>query len=102
MGGIMKKTVNCCPCCGNDLALIELTEGITGAGTLLGRTFFKCSGGCSIGKILFDLEGLKRYRPLSADIFLDVLTHARSLGKRVSTADKERELAIKMSVLRGA
>ena len=98
--GQQKVSLYRCPNCGGDLAIIEVLEGITTAGTLLGSSFVKCRNGCSKRKIL-DSAGVRVSRPVLPDsMFLEVVEYARSIGKRISTPDKNRELAIKMRLKR--
>ena len=95
-----RVTLYQCPACGGPLAHIDLIEGSTSQGVLFGQTFVKCKSGCSKGKILRSKAGFIPKKPLPAKMFLEVIEHARSLGKRISTADKNRELAIKMRLKR--
>lgn len=92
-----RVTLQPCPSCGSDFAVIELLEHVTPSGVRLGRTFMKCQSGCSKRKVLLSQHNPRRKKQIPNSIFMDVISHARAEGKMISMADKERELSIKMN-----
>ena len=92
-----RVTLQPCPSCGSDFAVIELLEHITPSGVRLGRTFMKCQNGCSKRKVLLSQHNPRRKKQIPNAVFMDVISHARAEGKMISMADKERELSIKMA-----
>lgn len=85
----MYTQIHGCPNCGGRLAHIQLIEGITSLGTLLGAELIKCENGCSKADIL-------RPKPYVMDdpFFMEMIGHARSVGRKISNRDLNREMQI--------
>lgn len=92
-----KVEVKLCPSCGSDLAVIDLIEHTTPEGVNLGGTYIKCKSGCSVKQIIHAFPRKPRKQLLSDSMFLDVIDYARTQEKKITMADKEREVSIKMS-----
>lgn len=99
---LKKVNMHRCPNCGDDLAVIDVYEGATSSGTVFSNSFVKCRSGCSKRQILHSAGVSVRRKQLPDKTFLEMITHARSIGKRITTADKQRELAIRMRLKRAA
>ena len=97
---LQKVNMHLCPNCGHDLAVIDVFEGITTNGTAFGDSYVKCRKGCTKRQILNSAGvSIPRY-PLPDNMFLEMIEYARSIGKKISTSDKQREFSIKRQSLR--
>ncbi len=83
-----------CPNCGGDAYLLDLIKGKTTGGQKLGDTLYKCRNGCSPQAALKDIPP-KPPKRLPDDMFLEMIAYARSLGKIITEADKNRETQLK-------
>ncbi len=91
-----KTTISDCPICNNDLLFVEHISGVA---------FIKCKTGCSKPEIMKAFDRLypkkppikkidKLILPRNNRLFLDVLSHARSLGKAIPAKDLNHEMNI--------
>ena len=88
----LKTTLSICPKCGSDLAVVSLVDHTTPSGVQLGSEFVKCRGGCSKVEILG--RPRKRRYTMPDKLFLKMLFHARTAGKKISKKDLDKEAAL--------
>lgn len=85
----MKVTIHNCTNCGGRLAHIKLVEGITRSGTILGNELIKCENGCNKADILKPEPVV-----MTDPFFMEMISYARSIGKKISKQDLNREMNI--------
>jgi len=91
-----KVTILECPVCFDDLAHVRLNTG---------HEFIKCKSNCDPVSInlriaaKYPIPKPKKLRDVAfGQFFLDVISHARSIGKKISTEDKAQEILIWQSL----
>ena len=71
------------------MAHAVIVEGITRLGTVLGHELIKCEQECSKADII-----KSNPKVLPDDFFMEMISYARSIGKKIKQVDKNRELQI--------
>lgn len=89
-------TMGICPGCDGRLAIVEVIQSFTRAGTMLGTSYFKCENGCNKAEVLRRKRSMIPDAILPEAMFLEVIRYARSIGKKITKKDQQRELNLFM------